>query len=674
LRSLEYATRDAELMRDFFQNEGKFEKIFYFSDNSPEIIAFNGSVQSTRPTFTNLRSFLRGFFKAPHLKPGDNFWFFFSGHGIRHQDRDYLMPCDADSDDIECTAISLNFITERLRRCGADNVVLLLDACRNEGDKAGLGVGVEKHQGVITISSCSPAEKSYEIEEIRQGAFTYALLESLRIRGEGNCATVERLYQRLRYRVEAINQYYKKPPQRPYAIVEPASKYHLILLPRQATLQDIAILKMDAYNTEVSREYELAEQLWIRVLGVSPADPDAIKAIRRLSQPSNRQRINPQPPLPIGITRRRLLQFAGVTAGAGVSTVLLAQVFGNEEAPQTPDNIPEDSGSDNAISTTQFEFDVVTVDAKGQETDRRRSQAQYFAEDLGDGVTLEMVAIPDGTFQMGSPESEEGRNDDESPQHQVTVKPFFLGKYPVTQAQWQAVAKLPKVKSDLNPEPSSFKGADRPVERVSWYDAVEFCARLSKQTGREYRLPSEAEWEYACRAGTTTPFHFGETITTDLVNYNGDYTYGDAPKGKDRGETTPVGSFGVANAFGLYDMHGNVWEWCADHWHENYEGAPSDGSAWLGDNDNYSRLLRGGSWNVIPENCRSAFRNHYSPDFRDDTSSGFVLCAPGRGLPSPFPFSSLALYPLFFSLSPPKADRYFFEKWTNYRLSKKPLT
>jgi uncharacterized caspase-like protein len=276
LRSLDYAERDADLMRNFFQNEARFEQIFYFSDTSPDFHAPDGSRQSTRPTYANLRSFLRDFFEEPQLKAGDNFWFFFSGHGIRHQDRDYLMPCDASPRDVDYTAISISYVTERLRRCGADNVVLLLDACRNEGEKAGLGIGGEKQQGVVTICSCSPREKSYEIEEIGQGAFTYALLESLRIQGEGNCATVERLYQRLRYRVAEINSYYKKPEQTPYAIAEPASKYHLILLPRQATLQDIATLKIDAFTAEVYEDLILAKQLWTRVLAVSAYDPETM--------------------------------------------------------------------------------------------------------------------------------------------------------------------------------------------------------------------------------------------------------------------------------------------------------------------------------------------------------------------------------------------------------------
>jgi formylglycine-generating enzyme required for sulfatase activity len=234
--------------------------------------------------------------------------------------------------------------------------------------------------------------------------------------------------------------------------------------------------------------------------------------------------------------------------------------------------------------------------------------AQYYIEDLGNEIGLEMVLIPGGDFLMGSPEDELERSDSESPQHLVNIKPFCMGKYPVTQEQWQALASLPQVNRELDPDPSNFKGKNLPVEQVSWYDTVEFCDRLSCQTGKPYRSPSEAEWEYACRAGTTTPFHFGETITSQLANYNGEATYGVGTKGTYREKTTEIGSFGVANAFGLYDMHGNVWEWCADHWHDNYEDAPTDGSASIGSRDNRPRLLRGGSWGSDPVLCRSASR------------------------------------------------------------------
>jgi formylglycine-generating enzyme required for sulfatase activity len=278
-------------------------------------------------------------------------------------------------------------------------------------------------------------------------------------------------------------------------------------------------------------------------------------------------------------------------------------------------------------------------------------QAWNFIEDLGNGVQLEMVQIPQGSFLMGSPEDELERMEREGPQHQVAVPAFLMGKYAVTQAQWKTVANLPQVNRELQLDPSYFKGANRPVECVSWYDAVEFCARLSQKTGKIYRLPSEAEWEYACRARTTTPFHFGETITTDLANYDGtddkdgnwSGSYGKGPKGVYRQETTPVGSFGVANAFGLYDMHGNVWEWCADPWHDSYQGAPTDGTVWdenCNDNryqnyvdllvntesDNRTRLLRGGSWLSNPRYCRSAYRNYLAPDFVSFSVGFRVVC------------------------------------------------
>ena len=252
--------------------------------------------------------------------------------------------------------------------------------------------------------------------------------------------------------------------------------------------------------------------------------------------------------------------------------------------------------------------------------------------EVGEAQPLYMVLIPGGSFLMGSPEDELERSDDEGPQHQVSVAKFLMGRYPVTQAQWRAVAALPKAEKGLNPNPSSFKGDDLPVERVSWVEAVEFCDRLAKHTGRFYRLPSEAEWEYACRAGATTPFNFGNTITAEVANYNGDYTYGNRPKGENRGKTTPVGQLNNANAYGLCDMHGNVFEWCQDHWHDNYEGAPTDGSAWMEGGNANRQVRRGGSWIYSPRYCRSASRYDATPDYRSYYVGFRVSCAAPRAL------------------------------------------
>jgi formylglycine-generating enzyme required for sulfatase activity/class 3 adenylate cyclase len=283
----------------------------------------------------------------------------------------------------------------------------------------------------------------------------------------------------------------------------------------------------------------------------------------------------------------------------------------------------------NAVTITRQPKSYQCIEIDNQPT-------QYFIEKLKD-INLEMVYIPGGKFQMGTDDQEINELcekykvdyfQSESPQHKVIIEPFFMGKYPVTQAQWQAVAKMHKVDRPLNPNPSYFQGANRPVECVSWDDAVEFCKRLSNHRKREYRLPSEAEWEYACRAGTTTPFHFGETITIDLANYDGNYIFGNGVKGIYRQETTEVGSFKVANNFGLYDMHGNVWEWCQDHWHDSYKGAPTDGSAWQDTNkSNNKRMLRGGSCYDLPGYCRSAYRVSYNLDYYDDFIGFRVVCS-----------------------------------------------
>ena len=284
--------------------------------------------------------------------------------------------------------------------------------------------------------------------------------------------------------------------------------------------------------------------------------------------------------------------------------------------------------------STSDPFEVVRVDAAGTISQRDTKTVTVYRQDLGNEIALELAEIPGGTFLMGSPASESEREEDEGPQQEITVPPFLMGRYAVTQAQWRQVAAWPQVSRSLDPDPSGFKGDALPVEWVSWYEAEEFCQRLSVATGQIYRLPTEAEWEYACRAGTTTPFFFGETLNPDLANYDGNYTYGKGPKGIDRAQTTPVGSF-PANGWGLYDLHGNVWEWCLDEWHDSYDGKPEalikdgsipwtkDSSAISSSSDESSRLLRGGSWVNNPWNCRSANRYWRSSAYQLVDEIGF---------------------------------------------------
>ncbi|MEY2855778.1 MAG: hypothetical protein RLZZ74_87 [Cyanobacteriota bacterium] len=254
-------------------------------------------------------------------------------------------------------------------------------------------------------------------------------------------------------------------------------------------------------------------------------------------------------------------------------------------------------------------------------TSRYSAKAKYITLQLGKEITLDLIGIPGGQFFMGSGESELEREAEESPQHSVTIRPFLMSQYPITQAQWWAV---------MNHNPSRFAAADiaqskKPVERVSWLDCNLFCKNLSQIVGRELRLPSEAEWEYACRGQTQTPFHCGSTLSTELANYNGEDVYGTGLVGENRQQTTDVDCF-HPNYFGLYDLHGNVAEWCGDTWHSNYQNAPTDGSAWISGNSKDMRVLRGGSWLHLPGSCRSAQRLKFAPQNKSD-AFGFRIAA-----------------------------------------------
>ena len=800
LQTLNFAKRDAEAMAAWFREEAKFDQVFLFTADSPPISA--NTPIPTQPIYGRVRRFLQAQFEQPLLKPEDNLWFFFAGHGMRHADKDYLMLADSDPGAIEQTAISVEYITERLRRSRADNVVLLLDACREESSRSGLGIGEEKHQGVITFYSCAANEKSWEIAELQHGSFTHTLLTGLRLHGEANCATVERLDRYINSFVPQLNIKYQKPIQNPYLKAEPPYKMYYILLEQSATLKDVESLKLQASLSENSGNFELAEQIWIRVLGVSRADLDAVSALKRIAIKNNnstplpipqpivnlqlpsssrgedttisstqilevvkkfkennrnrkqeeyrqavlkeveqqfplnqksidnlvnlqrsfqlseeevsgiRQPIfiqkeaeyrkreeedrirkeqeskrirqqhqqnleqyeeafltkiereyplrqasinkfkklqnsfqlskqeilqierpiiakkeaeyqklqeenrktsgNPSGSNPPPIKRRQFLIYAGLGGTGLVTTVVFSQIL---KPTVQPKQVQPKQVQPKLLELLTFTFTTKTVNKTGKIVNQENHQAKYFKEDLGNNITLEMVQIPGGSFMMGSPASEKGRSQDESPQHQVNVPGFSMGKFVVTQEQYQQI---------MGNNPSHFSGAKRPVEQVSWNNAVEFCQKLSQKTGREYRLPSEAEWEYACRGGTTTPFHFGETITTDLANYN-ETQYASEPKGKYLEQTIDVGSF-PPNAFGLYDMHGNVWEWCQDDWHDNYINAPKDGSAWTSQSGN-NKLLRGGSWYNDPALCRSAFRNYSILDDYNNNIGFRVVCS-----------------------------------------------
>jgi formylglycine-generating enzyme required for sulfatase activity/CheY-like chemotaxis protein len=279
---------------------------------------------------------------------------------------------------------------------------------------------------------------------------------------------------------------------------------------------------------------------------------------------------------------------------------------------------------------------------------RWQARTQVFYEELGDGARLTMVRIPAGSFQMGSAEQELERQSNEGPVHEVTLAEFLIGQTPITQAQWRAVASWEPQKGErwgreLNPNPAKFQGEEarllagekntdeRPVERVSWLDATEFCSRLSQRTKRTYTLPSEVQWEYACRAGTASPYAFGSAITAELANLRLGAGLVDDPLSADGQQTTSV-RLHPANAWGLHAMHGNVGEWCRDHWHDSYHGAPNDDTPWIDAQapSTADRVVRGGAWSDPPSDARSACRYRLPPQTPESASVGLrVVCLPG---------------------------------------------
>jgi formylglycine-generating enzyme required for sulfatase activity len=266
----------------------------------------------------------------------------------------------------------------------------------------------------------------------------------------------------------------------------------------------------------------------------------------------------------------------------------------------------------------------------------KHALSQSFSEDLGNGVKLEMIYIPGGSFLMGSPEDEGYEN--ERPQHRVTLSPFYIGKYPITQAQWRAA---------MGNNPSHFKGIDLPVEQVTWDDAVKFCQAIRKRTGRTYRLPTEAEWEYSCRAGSIGQYCFGDGQSLldqfawfgnnagvqrldarkvwEEVGHEWEKYWGLIQKNDNK--THPVGQK-KPNKFGLNDMHGNVWEWCQDWYDENYY-AQSPETDPQGPESGEYRVLRGGSWSEDIDFCRSAYRHHEAPDVAYLAFGFRVVCIAG---------------------------------------------
>ncbi|WP_414578458.1 caspase, EACC1-associated type [Anabaena sp. CCY 9402-a] len=581
--------------------------------------------------------------------------FYFSGHGVTVENGEFYFSTRQTEKQnnklLPFTAVAGKDVHEQMNKSKSKRQVVILDCCFSGAFAKGLTakdsgtINLEQHlggEGRVILTASTSTQYAFNSDDLDLSIYTHYLVEGIEKGaadkdGDGLIA------------VDELHDYVKSKLQEAAPAMTPefypAKEGYRLVLAKSA--KDDPQIK---YRKEVERRINRgnfsipARRLLNSLRNQLKLDPNVANTIEAEVQKPYQEyqrkledyeamlaeTIAVEP----NLSERTVNEIRDYQQHLGLrdeDVALIEKRVIGQQKPSAPDKQPPEPN--------QFEFEIVKADAQGQIINRSRGRAEFFTEDLGNGVVLEMVSIPGGQFLMGSPEGELERMDDESPQHTVNIQPFFMGKFPVTQGQWAVVAAFDKVNIDLNPDPSNFKGANRPVECVSWDDTVEFCARLSKKTGKIYRLPSEAEWEYACRAGTTTPFYFGETITTDLANYRGtdwDYqgtvypgNYGQGSKGEFRQQTTEVGKF-PANLFGLFDMCGNIWEWCQDKWHENYNNAPTKGRAWLLNKDNQNRLLRGGSWYNNPRDCRSAYRSSSPRDIRGSSLGFRVVVVRGR--------------------------------------------
>ena len=639
LNPLPSATKDVEAMKQVLQHPD----IGGFAEADVTVL-INRSRQEIEEAI---------YYLFANRQKNDLLLFYFSGHGVKDELGNLYLATSTTRKDpgrnklVKPTAVAARVLHENMNESCSKRQVVILDCCFSGAFAKGM---TAKDDGLVDIqaqlggkgrailTSSTATQYSFEQENTNLSIYTHYLVEGMTT-GAGDLdddgqISVDELHEYTSTRVQ------EAAPSMTPGLYPVEEGYKIFLArapvgdPKLKYRKGVGVIaREDEGDIDyINRSYldELKNTLGLQAEEAKVVEAEVLEPYRQRKEKLQRyeqvlaEAMQRQYPLSAKERDRlkRLQQILSLR-NEDVEPIEM-QLISHQSGIKS--QAAELSREPTSLSLPVFKFDVVIVNAEGREIERCHGQAQYFIEELGNEITLEMVAIPGGTFCMGSPETEADRLESEEPQHLVTVKPFFMGKHPITQAQWQAVVSLPPIKRSLTLNPSQFKGANHPVETISFNDAIEFCARLSNYTGREYRLPSEAEWEYACRAETTTPFHFGETITSDLANYDASYTYSSAFQGKYRAKTTPVGSFQVANAFGLYDMHGNVWEWCADSWHSNYEGAPTDGSVWQDNNNNQKGLLRGGSWYFKPSSCRSAYRMNYLPAFESYGNGFRVVC------------------------------------------------
>jgi formylglycine-generating enzyme required for sulfatase activity len=553
--------------------------------------------------FTDLLDGFRQFTSWP--RPGDTLLIFFAGHGVTIGNEAYLMPVDGFD---ESTGLSLSWLRQLTAECKATTKVLILDACHSGKVVRGVtGIAPSLAQGAATLVLASCADKEISYPEDGHGVFTAGLLQGLSGLADADkdgVITGAELFEHTRQHVEDWCIAHPGMRQTPQMIPEEAGAIVIARVPdevrlaaereqryRQALAEGDALLRV--------QQWTQAEGAFRRALAVEgyAGEPKALDGLKTARGGAD------------AYGKRVAYEEALRQAQAACA-----------RAEGTEDKALWQAVSDEARRAAETgHSDLSAARALLEEAAMHLGPALELTLDLGGGVAMKLVLIRAGEFMMGSPAGEPQRGSDEGPQHRVRItRAFYMGATEVTQAQYEAVTGT---------NASIFKGADNPVETVSWNDAAEFCRRLSAKAGMTVRLPTEAEWEYACRAGTTTPFYFGDTISTDQANYDGNYVYGAGRKGVYRQRTTPVGSF-PPNAWGLYDMHGNVWEWCQD-WYGNSYYASSPMEDPQGPPSAENHVLRGGSWYGNPRGCRSAYRYGHGPSDRDSYVGFRVAVVPG---------------------------------------------
>lgn len=467
------------------------------------------------------------------MKQGAISVFYYAGHGVQIDGKNYLIPIDAKirrKRDVELEAIGLNLIVETMQITKDQAKVIILDACRTNpfttedfrNTQDGLAPISVVPKNMFIGFATSPGKVASDGNEVDNSPYTAALLKWI---GKP-CMELGETF------IEVCNDVAKNTndEQIPWKADSLTKKFYLA--------GDCGVINSNNSSTNVS------------------SNPD------------------------------------------------LSSVVNSNTNPTTP------------LRLDTYNFTYPVVDITGKEVEKGKGQAKYYEQKLQQYTKIEMVYIPGGAFKMGSPKNELGREKDEK-QHEVRVTPFYIGKYEITRLQWQIVARMEKVEIDLDEDPSFLKHKeldDYPVTQVTWQECMEFCKRLSRYSQKTYRLPTEAEWEYACRAGTTTPFAFGESLTTSLASYDGNIPYGRVEQ-KGINEIALKMKY-LPNQYGLYQMHGNVWEWCLN-WYDEY---PLDNIIIenpVGPTIGEEKILRGGSWISKAVHCRSANRHKMLPNAKE---------------------------------------------------------